>query len=551
MKKKLLTILLAAAMVTGLAACGNGDSTTSTNTSSSVTKESTADAGTEDAGDTDSQAAIDTSEHVVITYMTTGDKPTGDVAATMDAMLEELNAILTEKVNAEIEIYHIPWTDYLTNYNLTLARMDGSVDLVGTASDWLDAWPNSKNGAFLELSEEMLKTYAPLTWATVPADNWELCKYEGEIYLMPEDNYAQWVNHGFSYRLDWAQEAGLTNGVHSWADMTEYFRWVKENVDGIQIPWDSDGTGQGTLVGGYIASNTNYVSIDGISASAMWGGTKDDLYTIYSPYVTETDLLVEFAEMMKEWDQIGVWKTDVLNNTTSTNRDDYRVGLVAAEQHHTQTWGDLVSRTVANKIYETDPDAETGFFYFGEESKNVVAMSITHGAMAISAGSKNPERALMVYDLLRNDLECYLLFCYGQQGVSWDLNDEGMRITPEGYNSDTQNVNGMTNYWWGRNDDIDIRDATRNWDAIDALYEEYDSMKIEYPYGQFVAEVDSIEAQIKNISEIHTNYMKQIAYGKYSGTAEDIVAEYQAAIKAAGIDDVTAELQRQFDELYK
>jgi len=551
MKKKLLAILLAAAMVTGLAACGNGDSTTSTNTSSSVTKESTADAGTEDAGDTDSQAAIDTSEHVVITYMTTGDKPTGDVAATMDAMLEELNAILTEKVNAEIEIYHIPWTDYLTNYNLTLARMDGSVDLVGTASDWLDAWPNSKNGAFLELSEEMLKTYAPLTWATVPADNWELCKYEGEIYLMPEDNYAQWVNHGFSYRLDWAQEAGLTNGVHSWADMTEYFRWVKENVDGIQIPWDSDGTGQGTLVGGYIASNTNYVSIDGISASAMWGGTKDDLYTIYSPYVTETDLLVEFAEMMKEWDQIGVWKTDVLNNTTSTNRDDYRVGLVAAEQHHTQTWGDLVSRTVANKIYETDPDAETGFFYFGEESKNVVAMSITHGAMAISAGSKNPERALMVYDLLRNDLECYLLFCYGQQGVSWDLNDEGMRITPEGYNSDTQNVNGMTNYWWGRNDDIDIRDATRNWDAIDALYEEYDSMKIEYPYGQFVAEVDSIEAQIKNISEIHTNYMKQIAYGKYSGTAEDIVAEYQAAIKAAGIDDVTAELQRQFDELYK
>jgi len=551
MKKKLLAILLAAAMVIGLAACGNGDSTTSTNTSSSVTKESTTDAGTEDAGDTDSQAAIDTSEHVVITYMTTGDKPTGDVAATMDAMLEELNAILTEKVNAEIEIYHIPWTDYLTNYNLTLARMDGSVDLVGTASDWLDAWPNSKNGAFLELSEEMLKTYAPLTWATVPADNWELCKYEGEIYLMPEDNYAQWVNHGFSYRLDWAQEAGLTNGVHSWADMTEYFRWVKENVDGIQIPWDSDGTGQGTLVGGYIASNTNYVSIDGISASAMWGGTKDDLYTIYSPYVTETDLLVEFAEMMKEWDQIGVWKTDVLNNTTSTNRDDYRVGLVAAEQHHTQTWGDLVSRTVANKIYETDPDAETGFFYFGEESKNVVAMSITHGAMAISAGSKNPERALMVYDLLRNDLECYLLFCYGQQGVSWDLNDEGMRITPEGYNSDTQNVNGMTNYWWGRNDDIDIRDATRNWDAIDALYEEYDSMKIEYPYGQFVAEVDSIEAQIKNISEIHTNYMKQIAYGKYSGTAEDIVAEYQAAIKAAGIDDVTAELQRQFDELYK
>lgn len=308
---------------------------------------------------------------------------------------------------------------------------------------------------------------------------------------------------------------------------------------------------QGTLAGGYIASNSNYVAIDGISAGAMWGGNKDDLYTVYSPYMTETDLLVAFAKMMKEWDEIGVWKTDVLNNSSSTNRDDYKVGLVAADQHHTQTWTGLVSHTLDNKIYDTDPDAETGFFYFGEESKNLVAMSITHGAMAISAASKNPERALMVYDLLRNDAECYRLMCYGQQGISWDINEDGLRITPEGYNADTQNLGGMTNYWGGRNDDLEIKSADRNWDAIDALYEEYDSIKIEYPYGQYVPDVDNVQSQINNISEIHMNYMKQIAYGKYSGSAEDIVEEYQEALKQAGIDDVTAELQKQFDALYK
>ena len=241
----------------------------------------------------------------------------------------------------------------------------------------------------------------------------------------------------------------------------------------------------------------------------------------------------------------------MLNNTSSTNRDDYRVGQVAAEQHHTQTWTDLVSHTEANKIYDTDPDAETGFFYFGEETQNVVALSITHGAMAISAGSKNPERALMVYDLLRNDPDCYKLLCYGIQGISWDVDDNGLRIVPEGYNSDTDNINGTTNYWWGRNDDLEIKDATRNWDAIDKLYEEYNKIKIEYPYGQFVPNVDDIKSKIDNISEIHTNYMKQISYGKYNGSAEDIVAEYQAALKKAGIDDVTAELQKQFDALYK
>ncbi len=45
--------------------------------------------------------------------------------------------------------------------------------------------------------------------------------------------------------------------------------------------------------------------------------------------------------------------------------------------------------------------------------------------------------------------------------------------------------------------------------------------------------------------------MKQICYGKYSGTAEEIVAEYQNALKAAGIDTVTEELQRQMDAIYK
>ena len=556
MKKRVLALFLATTMAAGLTACGG-----SSDTAATAAKEPAAEAGAEtDAAEEGGEAAatgdawdawseVDTSEHVVINYMTTGDKPSGELAATVDAALAELNDILTEKINAELQIYYISWTDYLSNYNLTLAQMDGSVDLVGTASDWLDAWPNAKNGAFLELSEEMLQTYAPKTWASVSPEHWELCKYDGEIYLMPEDNYAQWTNHGFIYRMDWAKEAGLADGVQSWEDLTAYFKYVKETYPDI-TPWDSDGTQYGQMAGGWITSHSDYVSIDGISANAMWGGTKDDLYTIYSPYMTETDSLVEYAKMMKEWDEIGVWQTDVLNNTASTNRDDYRVGKVAAEQHHTQTWTDLVSHTTQNTIYDTDEDAETGFFYFGQETGNVVALNITHGAMAVSAGSENPERALMVYDMIRNDPECYQLLCYGQEGVSWEKTDDGMKTTPEGYNADTQNVNGVTNFWWGRNDDLEIRDASRDWEKIDALYAEYDSKKIDYPYGQFILNNDNIQSYISNINEIYTNYMKQISFGKYSGTAEEIVAEFQQALKDAGIDIVTEEIQRQIDEVY-
>ena len=120
--------------------------------------------------------------------------------------------------------------------------------------------------------------------------------------------------------------------------MSTYWKYCKETFPDLIALWDSDGTSYNAMAGGWITSHSDYVSIDGINAGAMWGGKKGDLYTVYSPYTTETDLLVEFAKLMKEWDEIGVWPTDVLNNTSMTesmNADMYRVGQVAAVQKHT------------------------------------------------------------------------------------------------------------------------------------------------------------------------------------------------------------------------
>lgn len=556
MKKKVLALVLAMTMVFSMAACGSEKAPAAEAPAAeeeAPAAEEEAPAAEEEAPATDAAtsddpwaawADVDTSEHVVINYMTTCDVPTS--TANTD-MLAELNAYLTEKINAEIQIYYIGWTDYLSNYNLTLAQMDGTVDLVGTATDWLDAWPNAKSGAFLELPEEMLQTYAPKTWASVKPEIWEMCKFEGDIYLMPEDNYAQWVNHGFIYRLDWAKEAGLADGCHSWADMTTYFSYIKETYPEV-TPWNSKGDVQ--LAGAYINSYTDYVGIDGIATSAMWGGTTDDPYTLYNPYLTETELLVEFGTLMKEWDSIGVWKTDVLNNTSADCRADFKIGLSGADQHHTQTWRGLCSpKDTTNTIFQTDEDCEVGFFYWGEENGNVVAMNPTHGAMAVSAASKNPERALMVYDMIRNDQYCYNLFNYGQEGRGYIVNEEGYRENPEGYDPDNDAI--ATSFWWGRNDDLEIKSANINWEVVDPLEAELKEIASDYAYGQFIADTTNISSYINTCNEICSTYMKQLTYGKYNSTPEEFVAEFQAALEAAGASIVTEELQRQIDEIYK
>ena len=93
MKKKLLAVLLAASMIASLTACGGktdepakddsqqaaADDASSDDKSSDASESDAA--GTEDGASSEGDAAssddpwanVDTSEHVVITYMTTGD----------------------------------------------------------------------------------------------------------------------------------------------------------------------------------------------------------------------------------------------------------------------------------------------------------------------------------------------------------------------------------------------------------------------------------------------------------------------------------------------
>lgn len=483
-------------------------------------------------------SAIDTSEHVVITYLVTGDPPTNRT----EEVLAKINEKLTEKVNAELKIRWIEWTDWTTKYNLALATQSGDIDLIGTATDWLNAWPNIQKGAFYPLSEEMLQTYAPNTWAQVPQANWDLCKYNGEIYLMPEDNYAQWTNHGFMYRGDWARAAGLENGVHSWADLGVYFQYIKDNMPDV-IPWDANGNGSSygpQMAGGWQTSHTPNIYIEGIGVDLFYGMSKDDPYTL-SRYYLEGDELVNFATEMKKWADAGYWRTDVLNYTGDVAAE-MEEGKTGAHQHHTQTW--TGERTTMEK---KQPGSDLGFFWFGEEMNNVVALNITHGAMAVAMTSKNPERALMVYDLMRNDPEIYRLMQYGIEGDMYTLDENGYLVRPEGFE---QGVDGVDlNYWWGRNDQLELRTADKDWEAIDALYSTYDGVKINYPYGKVVFELSNIQMYLDNLSNVYNTYMPRIVFGMMDDPAA-YVAEFRQQLQNAGIEICMTEIQNQINAVY-
>jgi len=176
-----------------------------------------------------------------------------------------------------------------------------------------------------------------------------------------------------------------------------------------------------------------------------------------------------------------------------------------------------------------------------------VGLNITHGAMAISSSSKNPERALMVYDLLRNDPEIYHLMQYGFKDEMYTVDENGFMARPEGFDSAYDGV--TLNWWWGRNDQLELRAADRDWETIDKLYAKYNDVKINYPYGRVVFDLTNIQMYLDNLSNVYNTYMPRIVFGMVDDPAA-YVAEFRQQLKAAGIDICMEEVQRQINEAY-
>ncbi|WP_454293644.1 DUF3502 domain-containing protein [Salana multivorans] len=472
-----------------------------------------------------------------ITMLVLGDKPTN---GRLESMLTELNTKLSAEVGATLDLYYVEWADWQTQYNVKLLANDGSVDLITTATDWLFAWENAEKGAFLELTPELLQENAPKTWAQVDKDgNWDVTKLDDTIYFIPEDNYTQYTNHGYFYRGDWAKEAGFADGkIEKFEDFTTYFTWVKENKPEA-YPWDVAGSLY-AAIDGYIAGHTDLQTIQQITAGNYFPfqTSEQDQCTITS-YLMEGDELLGAANLAKEWNEIGVWREDAINFDGDT-REEFYAGLTGADQHHTQTF---LTQIVYN-MEQKQPGSDPQMFYWGQENDNFFKDIKTHGAMAVSAASKNPELALQVYDVIRNDEEAYRLLNYGIEGTDYIITEDGKLGYPDGYDPSTDALG--SNFWAGRMDEFELdktTDAPDKWD----IYAELDSKSKDYPYETLIFDKNSIDSTLAAVSGVLSQYLPQLQYGKFDDPAKAI-DDMRRELEAAGFSDAQASLQANLDE---
>ena len=517
--KWLAALLAMSLMLAVLSACATTPGTTDGTTAAPV--QTTAGSNGEMP-----EPAIDLSQFVTVTNYVMGNPPEN---GQLEAVLEKMNAIFKAEINANMDVQWIEWADFLTKYNLLLASGQ-AIDMIHASSTWLDLWPNVQRGAFLAL-DELLPVYAPLTWREIPEEDWEQTKYNGKIYIFPENDYTQFVNHGLYYRGDWLKEFGM-EPITNFSQMTEYFAKIAETKEGV-IPWDV--ANNISLWQGYINSSTRHIAlpINTGRHPVMFAASFDNPFEVVSPIFD--DIFIEYANLMKQWDEIGVWRRDVLNFTGST-RDALRAGTSGSDQHHVNTF-----RYLRKEMDDLIPGSELGMFMWSHTNGNLVAEPITHGATAIGRNSRNPERAVMMYEMMRQNEEIYHLANFGIEGVQYVIQDD-VRMLPEGFDP---TAHGFSMNWWGgRVDKFEIP-TVAEWAGIRDMWAELDQIvKTPYPYGRFILDRTPIDAELTAISEVTTQFAPAIDFGK-NANVEQAVEEYRSRLRAAGIDKVIEEINRQ------
>jgi len=519
-KSTTMLLMLMIALATVTSACGNNSNTSETgnNGTSSATASNEASAATEDnsAGtNADNSAsangAIDPSALKPYKLKLVYEGPPQPDEAKVE---EALNKLLTEKINATIDIAPIDWGAWGDKMNLLIASRE-PVDVLFTAQ-WNGYAANVAKGAYLDLGP-LLDKYGQGIKESLDPAFLEGSKVNGKNYGVPTNKELA-LTTGIVYRKDIADELGIDmSQVKKFEDLNSVYKIVKEKKPNL-IPLYS--------IGGASAS---FLEFDYLGDGTIPGVINKQ----------GTDTAVKSATDYPEY-----------AHALQVTRDYFKKGYINQDAATTQqAEADLWK---AGKIFSTIQSLKPGkaaemASATGLEGKldqvtltgKTVSTSETAGAMlAISSTSKDPERAMMLINLLHTDKEINNLLNFGIEGVHYTLNGDVMTPTAQtpqyAPGVAWELGNQFLNHVWNTED-------PNKWEK----FKEFNQGAKASPALGFVFNSEPVKAEVGALANVNKQYQRVLETG--SVDPDKILPKYVEALKAAGLDKVIAEKQKQLD----
>lgn len=498
--RKILSLILAVAMVlTALAGCASGGSGKDA---------SKAESGAEtDTPDIDLSKEAELSLYLI-----------GSSTAAYDKAIEEMNKNLKEDMNTTVKVSFIGWGDFGTKYPLILSSGE-AIDLV-YASGWTGFKTQAQKGAFMPL-EELAPKYAPKSYAEMNEDWIEQATIDGHMYGFPAEFY-QYNCMGYIVRGDLMEKYNMTE-IKNMDDYGEYLANVVANdpeLDPAGFMATSDGLME-TFAGemGWYNLSQN---------------PQTPFYTEFSStenpqvfFLYDKPEMKDFFIKMKDWSDKGYWLKSALSN-----KDENLMlnGKAASRIHGLDTWKGMVMK---------HPEYNAKWF---PARPYVFKTEAMQDGMAVPASAKNPERALMFLEKLRQEEKYYNYMTYGIEGETYEVLENG-QLKP----LDMENYAPENFCSWGFKEFKFIKDV----EGTPAELKDYNAMLAEKceenVFIQFHFDSDPVKSEFAAVTNVYQQYAIPLAYGY----VDDPVAGFDTLMekmKAAGYEKVRDEMQKQLDE---
>lgn len=528
-KKLSLTVTGALAFMLLLAGCSNSNTNSNSSTGSGTSAPSSPIGGgfTKETAAGGAYAKLDTSKPATIIWFALGDQP-----ADLDAVLNEANTKYLQPVlNATLQVKFMSWSDYTTKYPLVLAGGEDA-DLIYTAQ-WAFFQQEGSKGAFKELSDEFLKTYMPQTYKNQAPASWDEVRLGGKVYAVTR-NMLPLPNYKFmAVREDLIQKYKLSP-VTDLASFQNYLFTIAEKEKGVQA---LASTGSNSELRDVLALQNN--GVYSISAANYPFVYKDTNGLTAPPEPNEVEYFYtskyykDFIDLMKDWADKGVWSKNAINNTVST-ADAYSQGKSA-----TLPWTDAVFG-----YGQQLEAAQLGTAVYVDITNKIVSRSTIYSgdAMAIPNSSKNPERAGMVLDYIKNDKDLNFLITGGIAGKHYVLESDG--TYSKGPDADNFGWNAFA---WGIQNDWAPQPHNRDPREL-AIISDLKAREKSLPINGFLFDQTPVKNEMAVINSLVQEYSPSFELGAFGSKTDEKFTKYQEKLKNAGLEKVMDEFKKQYGD---